>query len=294
MDDLHIVTVATESKYYFPYLVESCKRNGKELEVLGYGEKWKGFNMKYKQMIEYLRKLPEKDIVCFVDGYDVLCVRDLSELKKEFLEIREKTGCKMVVSEDIHQFSLMKFFTFLTCGKCNNISINSGMYIGYAPDLLKILEEMIKINDKDDADDQLLLTQYCNQSKNSVYIDSEQQLFLTICTPLTELDQYVEVSETTKKVSYHSSHPFFVHANFYGYLDGLIQKLGYSIEPNKIKNELFNHLFIKKVCLYPYMLIKNHLLFFILLILVIIILVVVVRNHKKIPKLLKLLKPWRR
>ena len=39
INDLHIVTVATESKYYFPYLIESCKRHGKELEVLGYGEK---------------------------------------------------------------------------------------------------------------------------------------------------------------------------------------------------------------------------------------------------------------
>ena len=39
MDKLHIVTVATESKYYFPYLVESCKQNGKNLEVIGYGEK---------------------------------------------------------------------------------------------------------------------------------------------------------------------------------------------------------------------------------------------------------------
>lgn len=55
MSELHIVTVATESKYYFPYLVESCKKYGKELEVLGYGEKWKGFNWRFKLMIEYLK-----------------------------------------------------------------------------------------------------------------------------------------------------------------------------------------------------------------------------------------------
>jgi hypothetical protein len=53
MNNFHIVTVATESKYYFPYLLESCKNNGKELEVLGYGEKWEGLNWKFKKMIDY-------------------------------------------------------------------------------------------------------------------------------------------------------------------------------------------------------------------------------------------------
>lgn len=46
-DTVHVVTVATESKSYFPYLVESCKRHGGQLEVLGMGEKWEGFNWKY-------------------------------------------------------------------------------------------------------------------------------------------------------------------------------------------------------------------------------------------------------
>ena len=41
---MHIVTVVTHSENYFPYLVESCKRNGSDLIILGYGEKWLGFN----------------------------------------------------------------------------------------------------------------------------------------------------------------------------------------------------------------------------------------------------------
>lgn len=31
MNKLYIVTVATHPDFYFPYLVESCKKNGKEL-----------------------------------------------------------------------------------------------------------------------------------------------------------------------------------------------------------------------------------------------------------------------
>jgi hypothetical protein len=38
---MHIVTVANKSEGYFEYLVESCKRNGGELEVLGWDKNGK-------------------------------------------------------------------------------------------------------------------------------------------------------------------------------------------------------------------------------------------------------------
>ena len=87
---LHIVTVATHSKFYFPYLIESCKRNGSELVILGYGEKWKGFTWRFKLVIEYLKKLNKNDIVCFIDGYDVISSRNFKDLKNIFLQLRKK------------------------------------------------------------------------------------------------------------------------------------------------------------------------------------------------------------
>ena len=95
MNQYHIITVATDPKYYFPYLVESCKNLGKELKVLGMGEKWEGFNWKYKQMVEYLNQLPKTDIVCFVDGYDVVCCRNLNELPRAFLKIKKNIIAKL-------------------------------------------------------------------------------------------------------------------------------------------------------------------------------------------------------
>ena len=99
-DNLHIVTVVTESKYYFPYLSKSCKRHGKQLKILGYGEKWKGFNWRFKLMIEYLETLKDDDIVCFIDGYDVLCTRNLNELKSVFLKLHKEKKCKIIVGYD--------------------------------------------------------------------------------------------------------------------------------------------------------------------------------------------------
>jgi len=51
---LHIITVATEIKYYMPYLIESIKKNNNELVILGLNMKWLGFNWRFKMMKEYL------------------------------------------------------------------------------------------------------------------------------------------------------------------------------------------------------------------------------------------------
>ena len=287
MSELHIVTVATESKYYFPYLMKSCKRHGKELEVLGFGEIWKGFNWRFKLMIDYLNKLPKDDIVCFIDGYDVLCVRDLNEMKKIFLEKRNKTGCEIIIGiNDFNNNYIYNLAAYIYFGKCNNSYINAGVYIGYAKELLKVISEIHKINNKDDADDQVLITEYCNKSNINIYIDTKFELFLSILCPLIEIDKYLEISED-KIINYKSNQPFFIHANGYGYLDGTIKKLGYPIELNKIKNELFYNFLEKKIFLYLFMILKNNIVLIILIIILFFFLFYINNNYKKIIKKLK-------
>ena len=88
----HIITIATNSELYFPYLVDSCKKNGIPLTVLGYGEKWTGFTFRFDKMIQYLKKLDPNDIVCFIDGYDVICVRNLHEMTDVFLQLKKKNN----------------------------------------------------------------------------------------------------------------------------------------------------------------------------------------------------------
>ena len=40
--ELHIITVANKSKYYFEYLKKSIEKNNGKLTVLGFGMEWKG------------------------------------------------------------------------------------------------------------------------------------------------------------------------------------------------------------------------------------------------------------
>jgi len=268
MEKLHIVTVATDSQYYFPYLLESCKRNGKELEVLGMGEVWQGFNWRYVKMMEYLKTLPTDDIVCFVDGYDVVCCRNLNEIIGEFKEIKERTGCKIVVGHDKkHLYNQLNLLYF---GTCNDKEINSGTYIGFVKDILEIIQHIYELNPKNDADDQVLMTQYCQKSQNEIHCDTENKLFLTMLYSLEEIDTYVEIDKNTHILTYQSNRPFFMHANGYGYLENVIRKLGYIVENDNIKNELFSNFIEKKICFYLKAFILEYYIWFLLLFFVII------------------------
>ena len=167
MVGLKLVTVATQSERYFPILVESCKKHGAHLVVLGWEQKWRGFIMKFKLMKEYLDTLDEKDIVCFIDAYDVVLLKSLEVLQKRF----KSTGAKIAVA--VEKRSERDYFY----GLCQNQSINSGTYVGYAKYLKSMLKDICISHDCTDSkiDDQRVLTSYC--TKNNVHIDVDKHLF---------------------------------------------------------------------------------------------------------------------
>jgi hypothetical protein len=286
--NLHIVTVATESKYYFPYLIESCHKNGKELEVIGMGEKWEGFNWKYKKMITYLQSLPKDDVVCFVDGYDVLCCRDLNKLIPDFLQIQKEQKCKIVVGHDKTSFMMSTAsFIFDFFGKCKNLSINSGTYIGKVNDILYIIQQIYELNPKHDADDQVLMTKYCSLNPNDFYIDTDNKLFLALVYPLENIDKYTDIHNS--KLSYNHNSPFFIHAPGYGILDNVITKLGYSYNSN-IKDEYYKYFLGNKVLLYTKMIFFDYYYLFILLLVVLLLSILFIIFRKRIFKGIKPMK----
>lgn len=237
--NLHIVTVATESKYYFPYLVESCKRNGTKLVVLGYGEKWLGFNWRLRKMIDYLKTLPDGDVVCFLDGYDILCIRQLNGLIPEFVKIKNNTKCKIIVGSDQH-YTFLKYWAKLTYGECNSKLINAGNYIGYKKDLLEIIEYIYNKNPEDSKDDQLLLTKYCVENPSIFHIDTKSQIFLVYMNPFTQVN---DIQIMNDKVYYNNENPFFVHSPG-GFLDKLIIDLGYKYDNSiNIQEQIYKKVF---------------------------------------------------
>jgi hypothetical protein len=146
---------------------------------------------------------------------------------------------------------------------------------------LDIIQKVYALNPKNDIDDQLLMTQYCKKNKHEFCCDTETKLFLTFLHPLEDLDKYMEIDEKTHVLTYESSNPFFVHAAGYGYLENVIRKLGYTIDPKQIKNELFRNIIEKKVFLYLKMIVSDYYIW----ILVVIFLILSIVYFKDIHKL---------
>ncbi len=238
---LHIITVANQNKYYFDYLKKSIEKNNGKLTVLGFGMEWKGFLWKFKLMKEYLLKLNKNDIACFVDGFDVICVNNINNIITKFNNIKAKEKCKIIAGFDNVSNKIINFITSIYfSNKVNTTVINSGTYIGTVCDILEIFNELNLNNLNDSMDDQILLNQYYLTHMKDIYIDINAELFLTISSPLTDLDKFVTIKNNT--VYYNKSNPFFIHAAGSGYLDTILKKLDYNLNYNiakEIKNDYF-------------------------------------------------------
>jgi hypothetical protein len=229
---LHIVTVATESKFYFPYLKETCQKEGVNLTVIGFGEKWGGYSWKFKKMVEFLGSVPSTDIVCFVDGYDVICTRNLKQLPIVFNQIQKRENCKIIIAkDDMMYFGAFKCLTDVYFGTCKNMPINSGTYIGFAGNLLDILKDAQHQN-PNETDDQKMITQYCSFNEDLFYIDSKHELFFASIKSFREVTIPKDIN------------PFFVHAVGCGFLNSILESKGYKV-PASIKSDLSKY-FINK------------------------------------------------
>lgn len=241
--ELHIITVANKSKYYFEYLKKSIEKNNGKLTVLGFGMEWKGFVWRFKLMKEHLQKLNKNDIVCFIDGFDVICVNNINNIINKFNNIKKREKCKIVVGFDNVPNKLIYFINSLYfSNKINATIINAGTYIGMVGDILEIFNNLNINNLNDDMDDQVLLNKYYYTHKEDIYIDINAELFLTIGSPLTDLAKFVNIKNNT--IYYKQNKPFFIHAAGCGYLDTILKELNYTLK-NDISKEIKND-FIKK------------------------------------------------
>lgn len=220
---MKLVTVATRSEAYFPWLLASCRRFGDTLTVLGWGQKWKGFAWRFQLVTEYLRSLDPKEVVCFVDGYDVILLRPLSDLEEKFKDISKRTKCKIVVGYEGAMNPFIKYASKVVFDTCNNLPINAGTYAGYAGDLLEIIQSTYAINPRHDADDQELLTSYCKKYPSDVYIDTKKELFLSAVSPQRATDGKSLLALAG------DSMPCVFHGPGCLNMDGLLDYLGYDI-----------------------------------------------------------------
>lgn len=239
---IKIVTVATERRMYMKWLEMSCEKNQTNLIILGMGEPWQGYMTKYFKMIEFLNTCDDEDVICFVDAYDVLMLKNANLLREAFVDTVENTNYKIIVAnESIEEFDQLskvlndEMWRIIFKSENTEIQINSGTYMGYAKDLKEIILEMISYNERDD---QTALNMYFNKNREFVFVDREKTFF------------HVSMAiEDTFQPLYNS---FFIHRHACKSMVNLIKGQGYEItkeEEISLVRETVNY-FSKKVLHY--------------------------------------------
>ncbi len=177
---LRAFTVATEEKPELRRLLDSARRYGFEIEVLGAGQPWKGGDVANKpgggQKINLLRaalaKLPAKQPVLFVDGYDTIITRHVGDILDAWQEVASEAALfaaevfcwpDEAVAERYPAAPEDNPYRFL----------NSGAFIGKAGDLSRIIAAKIA----DDEDDQRYYTERFLSGKFKMKLDYGCRLF---------------------------------------------------------------------------------------------------------------------
>lgn len=85
---VHYTTVATKDGGYLPVLKQGFVQHGLNLNILAWGEQWKGWVHKIEALSRFMQsECKEDELIVYIDGYDVLLLRSDCIVEK-FLSYR--------------------------------------------------------------------------------------------------------------------------------------------------------------------------------------------------------------
>ena len=281
---MKLVTVATHSDGYYSYLQQSCSRYHVPLTVLGFGTKWKGYSHKLLLMKEFLDQQPDHELICFIDSFDVILLRSFDELESEYQKMVNRIGVSIIIGCEKANSVWTEYAMKLIFGTCCGKLLNSGTYIGPVSDLKKMMDKIIP--GQLDKDDQTLISQYARRYPDRIYIDHENELFLTVTNAkghfLTK-----EMAFKHNQFFYKKNKPFLAHGNGNTNMNDLLLLLGYSLSQKEKRRvtEYHETEFNKKIFYYAKRVLPYLLLLIVILSLCIYFLVKRIRNYYKNEKI---------
>ncbi|XP_017472673.1 PREDICTED: procollagen-lysine,2-oxoglutarate 5-dioxygenase 1 [Rhagoletis zephyria] len=221
---IKVFTVATErTDGYLRYLRSAKRIYDIEVNTLGMDEEWKGGDMNglgggYK--IRLLREAvkpfkDEKDaIILFTDSYDVVFTADLKEIYQKFKEF----GAKVLFSAEKFCWPDEKLASKYPPVSEANASpyLNSGAFIGYAPEVYSILSDAAI---KDDDDDQRYYTKIFldteKRKKLGIQLDTQSRLFQNLNGAREDVKLNVDLDSNEGKLQNINfmTEPSIIHGN---------------------------------------------------------------------------------
>ncbi|XP_020286175.1 procollagen-lysine,2-oxoglutarate 5-dioxygenase 3 isoform X2 [Pseudomyrmex gracilis] len=221
VNDVLVFTVASNETDGFQRYLRSVEvyEFRDNLRVLGFGEPWRGGNMRYagggykinllKKALEDYRD-DEKRIVLFTDSYDLIFLGGLPAIVERFQEF----DARILFSAEGYCWpdkSLANNYPPVSRGKRY---LNSGGFIGYASDLYAILNNA---SIKDEEDDQLFYTMaYLNEelrTRHKIKLDHKSEIFQNLFGAVADVELRFKGEEAYLQNIVYNTVPLVLHGN---------------------------------------------------------------------------------
>jgi hypothetical protein len=177
-----VIAFGTDKHAYYDLFIESCERNSIEPVILGWNEKWIGYGKKLVAIRDYIKNLPEKEIVIIVDPFDVVFLSGLDEIEYKFNKLPCAFLCGALnlgkLTGSIYNYEFNKSGKKLPITPTNYNFLNTGTWISRAGFAQYLIDELVdKFHMKDTSMDQQLLTYVYVQKLYNLDIDWKCEIF---------------------------------------------------------------------------------------------------------------------
>lgn len=213
-----VLLIASSMNAGVQNMILSLQKMNWNYAVVGLGVKWEGFKTKLELIAQFCASQDPQTIICMVDAYDALCVRDNHDFVEEF----NKMGMDIICTgESVCLGNCLPLNAYWATRELTtqNQYINSGIVIGKAFAMAHMYQHVLTYGINDDqlavctyvlefADEKPILVDQHNQFGLNVY---SMDIMGTIPNTFYEWD-----SSNQLKNKANSFHPYFVH--FPGFL----------------------------------------------------------------------------
>ena len=178
---LHIFTLGSGEISRFDTLKQSADFSGLNINFVE-KDSWNGFYDKIVFMKEQFANIPDHDIICFIDGFDVITTTNREEIYEKFIAM----DCDVLFSAESNAFPayLKESYQNMKHTSCFKY-LNSGGMIGYKHALVNILnwktiQETLEICAN--GTDQAYFSKYYleNYEKKRIKLDTNGSIFLSL------------------------------------------------------------------------------------------------------------------
>uniref|UniRef100_A0A3Q2PW87 procollagen-lysine 5-dioxygenase n=1 Tax=Fundulus heteroclitus TaxID=8078 RepID=A0A3Q2PW87_FUNHE len=219
-EQLLVLTAATEETDGFRRFMRTASQFNYTVKVLGLGEEWRGGDVARTvgggQKVRWLKKelLKHQEdqelLVMFVDSYDVIFSSGPEELLSKFWAL----GHRVVFSAEGFCWPDQRLASRYPQVHSGKRYLNSGGFIGFAPDISAIVQQW---KSKDSDDDQLFYTRiYLDQNQRTKFnmtLDHRSRIFQNLNGAIDEVVLKFERSKVRVRNVAYDTLPVVIHGN---------------------------------------------------------------------------------